>query len=91
MRTTRIYVVDRIEGPVAVLVTDDGQTSNLTLDQLPVRIREGTVLSVRVDADGRPSWHDTLIDDAERVKREREAEQVLKGLRKRDPGGDVAL
>ena len=91
MRTTRIYVVDRIEGSVAVLVTDDGQTSNVTLGQLPVRIREGTVLSVRVEDDGRPSWHDTVIDDRERVKREREAEGVLERLRKRDPGGDVAL
>jgi hypothetical protein len=87
----RIYVVDRIERGMAVLVDDDGRTMEVVLDQLPSRLREGTVLRVPVEAGDRPSWRDAVIDERERVERLREGEKALKELKKRDPGGDVSL
>lgn len=51
MQTTKIkevifvkYIVDRIEGNIAVLEDDDKETINVLIDILPEGIKEGTIL-----------------------------------------------
>jgi len=85
------YSVDRLERAIAVLVGDDGVGLDVLKRTLPVTVREGVVLRVRLDADGTPDWSSATIDDAERERRLREARDRLERLRATDPGGDVVL
>lgn len=85
------YAVDRLEGKLAVLVADDGTTMDVPRNALPSRIREGTVLRVRADANGRPDWSSAEIDRGEEEKRVREAKRTLDDLKRGDPGGDITL
>jgi len=85
------YSVDRLERAIAVLVGDDGVGLDVLKRTLPVTVREGVVLRVRLDADGTPDWSSATIDDAERERRLREARDRLERLRGTDPGGDVLL
>ena len=89
--TERIWVVDRIEREVAVLVADENQEMlDIALDILPDRLREGSVLKVAEDMDG-PLWASASLDEESKLERLREAEEVLDELRERDPGGDIVL
>ncbi len=87
----RVWVVDRIESGIALVVRDDdaGQ-HDVPVALLPAGIREGAVLRVP-EVRGRPIWSRAVADEALRLKRLREAEEVLRRLRRRDPGGDVVL
>jgi len=49
------------------------------------------VLRVSRDADGELEWGEGSVDDEATRERRAEAEGILEELRKRDPGGDVAL
>jgi hypothetical protein len=91
MPTNRRYVVDRLEGTKAVLVNDRGDTVTVETRRLTPGAREGTVLEVPVDAQGAPLWEAAQVDAAETARRSGEAEERLKRLRKRDPGGDIKL
>jgi hypothetical protein len=82
------YVVDRIEGETAVVVSDDGHSFDIERSALPDRSREGTVLRVECTP---PDWSEAVIDDAERQRRLDCAEETLRSLAKNDPGGDVKL
>jgi hypothetical protein len=84
------YVVDRIEGPVAVLVADAGPTYDVPRSVLPAGTQEGTVLEVPGSADP-PDWSRSTIDDAERTRRLDRARETLRRLGETDPGGDVTL
>lgn len=86
----QFYAVDRVEGRTALLVADDGSTLEVALDRLPRKTREGSVLRLSVGPAG-PDWETARLDTAERRRRLREAKEVLKRLRSRDPGGDVTL
>ncbi len=85
------YTVDRMEGAIAVLVGDDGVALDVSGNTLPVRVREGFVLRVRLTPDGRPDWSSATVDEAERKRRLEQARERLDRLRKTDPGGDVVL
>lgn len=85
------YAVDRLEGDVVVLVGDDRAAVDVARRQLPVVVREGDLLSVRLDASGRPDWATAAQDPDERDRRLAEARARLERLRKRDPGGDIRL
>ncbi len=86
-----IWTVDRVEAGVAVLVGDaDERTAEVPLSGLPVGTREGSVLRVQ-DSEGRPDWGAAVLDEELRQARLSEAEQTLRRLRRRDPGGDVVL
>ncbi len=85
------YSVDRLERAIAVLVGDDGVGLDVLKKSLPVRVREGVVLRVRLNSDGNPDWSSATIDDAERERRLREARNRIERLRGTDPGGDVVL
>ncbi len=91
MLTERFYAVDSIGDKAAILVGDSGDTITVALRDLPAGIREGTVLRVPRDAQVGPDWRSAQIDDAETERRRREAEETLKELRRRDPGGDIKL
>jgi len=85
------YSVDRLERAVAVLVGDDGVGLDVLKKTLPVKVREGVVLRVRLAADGKPDWSSATIDDGERERRLQQARDRLERLRGTDPGGDVVL
>ncbi len=85
------YTVDRLEGDLAVLVGDEGVALDVPRNTLPVRVREGVVLRVRLAPDGRPDWSSGTVDDAERERRLEQARERLERLRRTDPGGDVVL
>ncbi|MXW17602.1 MAG: DUF3006 domain-containing protein [Gemmatimonadetes bacterium] len=88
---THIWVVDRFEGRLAVLVADDDERQvHVPVAKLPAGTRAGAVLRVP-HADGEPRWEAATVDEELRQARLREAEVTLDRLRRRDPGGDVAL
>ena len=85
------YAVDRLEGQMAVLVGDDETTVDLPRRNLPARVREGTVLRVELGADGRPDWGSAKIDDQERERRLKAAQERLDRMAESDPGGDITI
>lgn len=89
----RIYVIDRLEGPVAVLVPDveDLPDEHVRRSNLPAGASAGDVLRVPQSTAGTPDWFAAVIDPALRRIRLEEARERLSRLRKRDPGGDIAL
>lgn len=87
----RIWVVDRVEGRIAVLVADDDEeTLDVPLNVLPHGLREGTVLRV-TESEGHPLWASAMLDEELRLRRLRQAETALNELKSRDPGGDIVL
>ena len=87
----RIWVVDRVEGRVAVLVADDdGGRTDVPLARLPDGLGEGAVLRLPLEG-GRPVWKGARVDEGLRRARLDEAEGALDRLRRRDPGGDISL
>lgn len=90
-RTERIWVVDRVEGGIAVVVRDeDARLEDVPVTLLPADIAEGAVLRVP-ESGGRPAWAHAAVNEELRRTRLREAKEVLERLRRRDPGGDVVL
>ena len=87
----RIWVVDRVEGRVALLVADDdGGRIDVPLARLPDGVGEGAVLRVP-QSGGHPAWRRARVDDELRRVRLDEAEGALNRLRHRDPGGNISL
>ena len=87
----RIWVVDRVEGGIAVLVADDDrETLDVPLGVLPPGSGEGSVLRVGESA-GEPLWSSAVLDEQFRLERLKQAEATLDEFRKRDPGGDIVL
>ena len=86
-----IWVVDRIESGIAVVIRDDdARRKDVPMAVLPKGTREGAVLRVP-EVQGRPVWSHAVADEEMRLERLRKAEEVLQRLRRRDPGGDVVL
>jgi hypothetical protein len=88
-----VLVLDRIEGPTAVLVDEGGRQIAVPVDRLPrnPRVQEGDVLRVPVDHAQRPDWFAAVVDQAETERRKAEARATLERLKELDPGGDVSL
>jgi hypothetical protein len=85
------YAVDRLEGNIAVLVSDLGATLQMPRVELPTGLREGAVLRVRFGAQNLPDWSSAVIDKEEEQRRLREAKEMLDDLKRSDPGGDIKL
>lgn len=85
------WAIDRIEGKVAVLERDDGSTAEVPRRVLPKGVREGSVLLVGETAKGEPDWKAAELDEAERGRRVKRAEEALERLRRGDPGGDIVI
>lgn len=87
----RIWVVDRVEPPVAIVVADhDERQVDVPLARLPAGVRTGSVLRVP-QTDDVPDWEAARVDEELRRARMQEAEAALDRLRRRDPGGDIVL
>ena len=89
MSTERLYVVDRIEGEVAVLIDEDQRSVDAPLDRFQVPLHEGLALRVPIGDKGAPQWGKAEIDRREADVQE--AAEMLEELRGRDGGGDVKL
>lgn len=85
------YAVDRIEGDIAVLVGDSGDTIDMPRVELPKGLREGSVLRVAFRAQNLPDWSSAIIDTREEARRLKEANEKLDGMKRSDPGGDIKL
>jgi hypothetical protein len=85
------YAVDRLEGNIAVLVSDSGATVQRPRVELPTGLREGAVLRVRFGAQNLPDWSSAVIDKEEEKRRLRQAKEMLDDLKRSDPGGDIKL
>jgi len=89
MITEWFYVVDRIEGTIAVLIDDDGRPASVPLERLPSGVEEGVVLRVTLASANVPNWSHAAIDQTETRRRKQEAEELLAKLEDRDPGGEI--
>ena len=87
----RTFAVDQVAGPIAILIDDAAVEVNVLKTLLPKGTVEGCVLRVPVLPDGRVEWPAAVLDEAERERRLQDARSRLERLRRRDPGGDVAL
>ena len=67
-----IYVIDRIEEDVAVLVSDSGEKAEVPLSGLPAGAHEGSCL--------RPCERGFALDEGEEAKRKRRIERKLNAL-----------
>lgn len=88
----RVYVVDRIEGGVVVLVPEDDAfpDEEVSADDLGPAVSEGDVVRATV-SEGVLGWRDAVLDPLLKAERLKRAEDRLRRLRKRDPGGDIVL
>ena len=87
----RHFVVDQVEGNIAVLEGDGGEVHQLNTSRLPVGTKEGTVLRIGIAADGSIDNTQVELDEEETARRLAQAAELLDELKKRDPGGDVIL
>ena len=81
------FIVDRHEGELAVVEVDGTTFLDLPRWLLPLGTRADDVLAVAVDADAERATV-TIVRDAEARDAARAAQERL---RRRDPGGDLAL
>ena len=89
-----VYVVDRIEGTIAVLVEDSPASDSVEVEarKLPKGCaEEGAVLRVPVAPGSAPQWAKALRDRKEERQRADEVGGRLKRLQDKDAGGDVTL
>lgn len=89
----RIYVIDRFEDRVAVMVPDamDLPNENVSRSRLPRSAAEGDVLRVPLSSAGCPNWDSATLDPELRQRRMEAARRRFDRLKKRHPGGDIAL
>ncbi len=89
---SRIYVVDRREAGMLVMVDDDDRPVDIAATHLPKACRaEGAVVRVPIGEDGAPAWGQAKRDRAEERRRLAEMAKRVKRLRRSDPGGDIVL
>ena len=87
----RIWAVDRIEGDIAVLVSDaDSKAIQVSLTKLPEGTEEKSILHVFERRD-QPVWSSAVLDESIEVQIEGDAEKIVEDLKQRDPGGDIKV
>ena len=87
----RIWAVDRIEGDVAVLVSDvDSRAVQVSLTKLPEGTEEKSILHA-FERRGQPVWSSAVLDESIEVQKESESEAIMEDLKQRDPGGDIVI
>jgi len=87
----RIWAVDRIEGDVAVLVSDaDSRAVQVSLTKLPEGTEEKSILHVFERRD-QPVWNSAVLDESIQIEKESDSEEIVEDLKQRDPGGDITI
>lgn len=87
-----IWIVDRVEGALTVLVEEEGEiVVEVDTRELGSNAVEGAVLVVPLGQVGEPVWSEAERDEGAEGERREEGERLLERLRRRDPGGDVSL
>ena len=82
-----MYVVDRREGAVMVVVDEAGRSTNISANRIPTKARvAGAVLRVKLDAAGEPLWDDAVRDRGEERRRRAVAAKELRQLERGDRG-----
>jgi hypothetical protein len=90
--SSAVFVVDRRENKILVLVNDAGDTFEVDASRFPARCRiEGAVLRVPLGLDSAPVWNKAVRDRIEEKRRLSLLTERLERLRRKDPGGDVSL
>jgi hypothetical protein len=84
------FTVDRIEGKVAVVLSDDRTAYDVPRSALPAGAGEDAVLRVP-HSGGAPDWSRAELDTAERERRLARSRAALEELKQQDPGGDLTL
>ena len=79
MTSTRYYAVNQINGQIAVLTDDDGRSVALPLARLPAGVALGSMLSIRLDNAGTPSWSSAELDEEEARRRFSKSDGVDSG------------
>jgi hypothetical protein len=72
--------IDRFEGDIAVLLTDDGHQINVPKTLLPKGVRAGDILTLTIERD---------TEATKKVAKETRA--IQDELKKTDTGGDISL
>lgn len=90
-----VWIVDRVESGVAVLVEDSDDEAAAVIEMAAHLLGdlavEGAILVVPLGTVGDPVWDRAERDTASEEARRAEAERMLRELKTRDPGGDVSL
>ncbi|HEX2093675.1 MAG TPA: DUF3006 domain-containing protein [Longimicrobiaceae bacterium] len=84
-------VIDRFEGDLAVVEVDGGATLDLPCWLLPDGVKEGDHLAVRLDGGVGKRRVEIRVDEEATGAARREVGEIVDRLKKRDPGGDLAL
>ena len=88
--THEVWVVDRIESGIAVLIEDEGEiVVEVAAAELGAHAVEGAVLLVPLGSVGEPVWGDAERDEESAAERTSDAQEILERLKSRDPGGDI--
>ncbi|MDT8370222.1 MAG: DUF3006 domain-containing protein [Longimicrobiales bacterium] len=87
-----IWTLDRFEGDLGVLISDDGRVLEVARADLPDAIRPGSVVLIHggVDAEALPPGA-IEMSEALTERRRAEAREILDELKRRDPGGDISI
>jgi hypothetical protein len=86
------WVVDRVEGELAVVVQEDDEiVVQVGVAELADHAVEGALLQVPLGPVGEPLWAEATRDLEAEAERRAGAEERIEALQERDPGGDVAL
>ena len=83
-----IFVVDRREGAVMVVIDEAGQSTSISANSIPTKARvAGAVLRVKLDGAGEPLWEDAVRDRGEERRRRAVAAKELRQLERGKRGG----
>jgi hypothetical protein len=85
---TRAYAVDRLDGRLARLVSDDGTVAEIPRRWLPAALKEGSVMRVAVRPGG-PDWASAQPDEGRRKWRDAVIGLILEELRWRASGSRI--
>lgn len=85
---TKAFAVDRLDGRLARLISDDGTIADVPRRWLPSALGEGSVVRVALRPGG-PDWGTAQPDEAARTWREALLGLILEELRWRARGSRV--
>lgn len=87
-----LFVVDRRETTILVLVDESGRTTEVAAAKLPAACRvEGAVLRIPLDGSSHPVWQKAARDVTEEKRRRDINAARLERLQRKDSGGRVSL